>query len=58
VVQTYENHLGQGLVSMVDEEDTQNSGMLLLQLLYGQCGYLHCHVAKGHLMTEIHVAFI
>ena len=23
-----------------------------------QCGALHCHVAKGHLMTAIHVALI
>ena len=58
VVQTYGNHLGQGLVSMVDEEDTQNAGLSLLQLLCGQCGVLHCHVAKGHLMTAIHVALI
>ena len=27
VVQTYGNHLGQGLMSMVDEEDTQNAGL-------------------------------
>jgi hypothetical protein len=50
--------LGQGLVSMVDEVDTRNAGLSLLQLLYGQCEALHCHVAKGHLMTAIHVALI
>jgi hypothetical protein len=31
---------------MVDEEDTQNAGLWLLQLLYGQCGALHCHLQK------------
>ena len=58
VVQTYGSHLGQSLVSMVDEEDTQNACLWLLQLLYGQCGAFRCHVAWGHLMTAIHVALI
>jgi hypothetical protein len=34
--QTYGSHLGLGLVSMMDVEDTQRESLGLLQLLHGQ----------------------
>jgi hypothetical protein len=42
------NHLGLSLVIMADVEDTQSASLGLLQLLHGQLGAEHCHVAKGH----------
>jgi hypothetical protein len=35
---------------MADVEDTQSASLGLLQLLHGQYGAEHCHVAKGHLL--------
>ena len=31
---------------------------VIVAAVVGQCGALHCHVTKGHLMTAIHVALI
>ena len=55
VVQRCENHLGGGVASTVDVEDTRRTDVGLLQKLSGQYGAEHCHVASKHLYSEIHV---
>jgi hypothetical protein len=54
-VQRHENHLGRGLASMVDVEDTWRTDLGLLQQMIGQYGAEHCHVATKHLYLEVRV---
>jgi hypothetical protein len=57
VVYRRENHLGRGLASTADVEDTQRPDLGLLQQLNGQYGAEHCHVATKHLYSEVHVVW-
>jgi len=52
VVQRRENHLGWGLASTADVEDTRRTDLGLLQQLNGQHGAEHCYVATKHLYSE------
>jgi len=55
MVQRRENHLGQGLASTADVEDTRRTDLGLSQQLNGQYGAEHYHVATKHLYSEVHV---
>jgi len=57
VVQRRENHLGLGLASTADVEDTRRADLGLLQQLNGQYGAEHCHVATKHLYSKVHVTW-
>ena len=55
VFQRRENHLGRGLASTADVEDTRRTDLGLLQQLNGQYEAEHFHVATKHLYSEVHV---
>ena len=57
VVQRRENHLGWGLASTADVEDTRRTDLGSLQQLNGQYGAKHCHVATKHLYPEVHIVW-
>jgi len=57
VVQRRENHLGRGLASPADVEDTRRTDLGLLQQLNGQYGAEHCHVVTKHLYSEVHIVW-
>jgi len=57
VVRRRENHLGWGLASTADLEDTRRTDLGLLQQLNGQYVAEHCHVATKHLYSEVQVVW-
>jgi len=57
VVQRRENHLGRGLASTADVENTRRTDLGLLQQLNRQYGAGHCHVATKHLYSEVHIVW-
>ena len=57
VLQRRENHLGRGVASMADAEDTRRTDVGLLQQLNGRHGAEHCHFATNRLYSEVHVVW-